>query len=61
MNLDRLSPGHYAKTNQQLIAKYEAGVNELIEDWLDEASQAALAGCPEKAGYIEWMIGRSLS
>jgi hypothetical protein len=37
---------------------YDRDVAALVEDWHDDASEAALAGRPEWAGYIEKMLAR---
>jgi phage shock protein A len=52
--------GFYARTNQRLIARVRREAEETRERWQDEAREAALAGRPGRAGYIEHMTGRLL-
>lgn len=60
MNRNPLEPGHYAPANQMLLHKEREGIEALAEKWRDEASEAAIQGKPERAGYIEHMIERLL-
>ena len=48
----------YDRTNRLLVWAFEDDLEELKDRWADEISEAALAGNPQRAGYIEWMIGR---
>jgi len=48
----------YAKANRLLIDLYRRDVETLREQWQDEAAQAALAGRPERARYIEGWAAR---
>jgi hypothetical protein len=60
MILNALQPGFYAPTNQLLLKRAQRDTERLREQWQDEASEAALAGRPERAGYIEHMARRLL-
>ena len=53
-----LSPGFYARPNLMLLEAAHRDVEQLREDWQDEASQAAVSGNPFRARYIETWIAR---
>jgi hypothetical protein len=50
-----LIPGFYGRTNQLLLQAAGRSVTRLAEDWQDEASEFALAGNAERAGYLEFI------
>jgi hypothetical protein len=58
MNLNPLSPGFYTQTNRHLLDAARRDNLALADKWQDEASEAAVEGNPQRAGYIEWWIGR---
>lgn len=60
MITDPLKPGYYGKTNELFLRKHVIDMETLIDEWLEEASQAAVEGNPEKAGYIHHMAKRVL-
>ena len=51
-----LDPFFYEPINQMLISMAADDLGNLRAKWYDEASEAALAGNPQKAGYIEWCV-----
>jgi hypothetical protein len=52
--------GYYGRTNILLLRKAQADLEAIMEDWQDDASEAAIEGNPQKAQYIEYMIKRHL-
>ena len=58
MILDQLQPGFYSQSNRALVAAFTRDRFAVIDRWQDGASEAALAGNPRRAAYIEWCISR---
>lgn len=53
--------GSYGTASQRALgALAERDRDELAEKWADEAAEAAVAGNPQRAGYIEHMTRRVL-
>lgn len=61
MNLNPLSPGFYTQTNLNLLAIARERQLALAEKWQNEAAEAAIAGNPQRAAYIEWWVRRRLA
>lgn len=52
------TPGDYAPTKMILKRMEQEGWAALHDKWIDEASEAALAGNPRKAQYLAYMATR---
>lgn len=53
-----LSLAYWGRVNANLIELHNRGFRRLRDRWLDEAAELALAGNPQRAGYVEYMVGR---
>lgn len=56
MVLDPFNPAFYERTNQILVQTHQERLAVIAEDWQDEAAEAALAGNPYRARYLETQI-----
>lgn len=61
MNLNPFHLMYYAPVERYLRAAAARQGDALIEEWQEEAAEAALAGKPERAAYLEHMIRRAMS
>jgi hypothetical protein len=53
-----MDPGFYAPVNQLLLRKAAEDAQAVADDFQEEASEAALAGNPARASYLEHMAMR---
>lgn len=58
--VDPLRPAFYSPVNQALLAAAGRDVQATRDRWEDEAAEAALAGNPKRAHYLEDLARRRL-
>lgn len=56
MIVSPLDPFFYEPINQMLISLAADDLQIVRDKWADEISEAAIAGNPKRAGYIEWCL-----
>lgn len=61
MIFNPFTPGFYAPTNQLLLGLARRDVEQMRDRWQDEAAEAALAGNPQRAGYLEHLSARVIA